>query len=89
MNDAQFTHFPRCMHTGVTIPECSCRHCCEAQLRRYAPWLLTKDEPRFETELPASPAELPATPRHSRAREHCLSEKLEDQFTFALLDGAC
>lgn len=30
----------RCAHTGLSIPECCCRHCCEAQLRRYAPWLL-------------------------------------------------
>jgi len=32
----------RCAHTGLSIPECCCRHCCEAQLRRYAPWLLRR-----------------------------------------------
>lgn len=30
----------RCEHTGLAIPECCCRHCCEAQLRRYAPGLM-------------------------------------------------
>ena len=37
---------PRCPHTGLSVPECCCRHCCEEQLRRYAPWLLR------ETQLP-------------------------------------
>jgi hypothetical protein len=32
----------RCTHTGLSIPECCCRHCCEAQLRRYAPELLRR-----------------------------------------------
>lgn len=32
----------RCKHTGLTIPECCCRRCCEALLRRYAPWLLRR-----------------------------------------------
>lgn len=30
----------RCPQTGVTIPECSCRHCHVEQLHRYAPELL-------------------------------------------------
>jgi hypothetical protein len=42
MNDGEPMRFPRCRYTGVTIPECSCRSCCEEQLRRNAPWLLTK-----------------------------------------------
>jgi hypothetical protein len=29
----------QCEQTGLSIPECCCRHCCEAQLRRYAPQL--------------------------------------------------
>jgi hypothetical protein len=27
----------QCPHTGLSIPECCCRRCCEALLRRYAP----------------------------------------------------
>jgi hypothetical protein len=34
---------PRCPYTGLTIPECCCRRCCEEQLRRYAPWLLRRE----------------------------------------------
>jgi hypothetical protein len=30
-----------CPHTGVSLPECCCRHCCLGLLRRYAPQLLT------------------------------------------------
>lgn len=26
-----------CPQSGVTIPECSCRRCCRALVRRYAP----------------------------------------------------
>ncbi len=29
----------RCSETGLTVPECSCRVCCRAQLRRFAPQL--------------------------------------------------
>lgn len=32
-----------CTTTGLTIPECSCRRCVEAQLKRHAPWLLDHD----------------------------------------------
>jgi hypothetical protein len=31
-----------CPQTGVTIPECSCRRCCRALVRRYAPALLDR-----------------------------------------------
>ena len=34
---------PRCPHTGLSVPECCCRACCEEQLRRYAPWLLRRE----------------------------------------------
>ncbi len=36
---------PRCPHTGLSVPECCCRACCEEQLRRYAPWLLREPAP--------------------------------------------
>lgn len=36
---------PRCSHTGLSVPECCCRACCEEQLRRYAPWLLREPQP--------------------------------------------
>jgi hypothetical protein len=29
-----------CPHTGVSLPECSCRECCRALVARYAPALL-------------------------------------------------
>jgi len=32
----------RCERTGLMIPECCCRHCCEDQVRRYAPWLFDR-----------------------------------------------
>lgn len=35
---------PRCPHTGLSVPECCCRACCEQQLRRYAPWLLREPQ---------------------------------------------
>ncbi len=28
---------PRCINTGVAIPECSCRQCARALIDRYAP----------------------------------------------------
>ncbi len=37
----------RCEQTGLSIPECCCRRCCEAQMHRYAPDLL-----RIARELP-------------------------------------
>jgi hypothetical protein len=29
-----------CSHTGISVPECSCRACIEAQLERHMPSLL-------------------------------------------------
>ena len=34
----------RCMHTGVSLPECSCLSCNREKLRRYAPWLVARAE---------------------------------------------
>lgn len=47
----------RCEQTGLSIPECCCRRCCEAQLRRYAPDLL-RPSPLSEAQRPGecSPA---------------------------------
>lgn len=42
-----------CAHTGLTIPECCCRYCCEAQLRRYAPELLRRASPRRIAQFPS------------------------------------
>jgi hypothetical protein len=33
-------HIHLCQCTGLSIPECSCRECCEGLLWRYAPALL-------------------------------------------------
>ena len=30
----------QCIHTGVTLPECSCLSCNREKLRRYAPQLI-------------------------------------------------
>jgi hypothetical protein len=30
-----------CSHTGISVPECSCRACLEAQLERHMPSLMT------------------------------------------------
>jgi hypothetical protein len=32
-----------CSHTGVSIPECSCRACVQAQIERHMPSLLAPD----------------------------------------------
>jgi hypothetical protein len=32
-----------CSHTGVSIPECSCRACVQAQIERHMPSLLGTD----------------------------------------------
>ena len=29
-----------CSHTGITVPECSCRACVQAQIERHMPSLL-------------------------------------------------
>jgi hypothetical protein len=29
-----------CSHTGITVPECSCQACLQAQIERHAPALL-------------------------------------------------
>ena len=34
---------PTCPHTGITIPECSCAACVEAQIRRHQPALLAME----------------------------------------------
>ena len=40
-----------CSHTGISVPECSCRACLEAQIERHMPSLLLAtqaDSPRVE-----------------------------------------
>jgi hypothetical protein len=32
-----------CSHTGLSVPECSCRACLQAQLERHMPSLLAPD----------------------------------------------
>jgi hypothetical protein len=34
-----------CSHTGVSVPECSCRACAQAQIERHMPSLLAPDHP--------------------------------------------
>jgi hypothetical protein len=35
----------RCPDTGLTIPECSCRHCIEGLVERFHPHLLDREPP--------------------------------------------
>ena len=35
----------RCIHTGVTLPECSCLSCNREKVRRYAPELIAGGRP--------------------------------------------
>ena len=40
-----------CSHTGISVPECSCRACLEAQLERHMPSLISavaSDAPTIE-----------------------------------------
>ena len=48
-----------CNHTGIAIPECSCRACLEAQIEQYMPSLLGG---AAVIELPQT-AEMPALSR--------------------------
>jgi hypothetical protein len=48
-----------CSHTGISVPECSCRACLEAQLERHMPSLLGG---AAVAELPQT-AEMPALQR--------------------------
>jgi hypothetical protein len=43
----------RCIHTGVTLPECSCLSCNREKVRRYAPELIAG---RQETPSPKRPS---------------------------------
>lgn len=53
-----------CSTTGITVPECSCRACMQAQIERHMPSLL---EPDAETTAPT--VEMAAVrARHSRFR---------------------
>jgi hypothetical protein len=45
----------RCMHTGVTLPECSCLSCNREKVRRYAPDLIAGVRPLKRMVHRASP----------------------------------
>jgi hypothetical protein len=40
----------RCIHTGVTLPECSCLSCNREKVRRHAPALIADKRPARELE---------------------------------------
>ncbi len=52
-----------CSHTGISVPECSCRACLQAQIERHMPSLL-------DVEVAATPptVEVPAISSLSRLR---------------------
>ncbi len=52
-----------CSTTGISVPECSCRACLQAQIERHQPSLLNADA------VNTSPTvEMPAVARFSRLR---------------------
>lgn len=59
-----------CEHTGVSVPECSCRECCRALVWRYAPALVDPGP----LDLPC-PIVIPAIQTvESYAKTHGISE---------------
>ena len=54
---------PDCRHTGLSVPECSCRSCLEAQLALHQPELLA----RSAQAAPAQEAAPALAPRDERA----------------------
>jgi hypothetical protein len=52
-----------CSHTGISVPECSCRACLKAQIERHQPSLLDADPATM-----APTIEMPAIARFSRLR---------------------
>ena len=52
-----------CSNTGITVPECSCRACTQAQIERHMPSLL-----EIAAEATAPTAEMPAVARLPRLR---------------------
>jgi hypothetical protein len=44
-----------CPHTGLTIPECSCRECCRVLVHRYAPKLLEARQTGLNLQAPIIP----------------------------------
>ena len=52
-----------CSNTGISVPECSCRACLQAQIERHQPSLLGA-----ESETTAPTAEMPAIGRLPRLR---------------------
>jgi hypothetical protein len=52
-----------CSHTGISVPECSCRACVQAQIERHSPSLLDAGSENI-----APTAEMPAVGRLPRLR---------------------
>jgi hypothetical protein len=50
----------KCPDTGITIPECSCPRCVEAQLMQVMPSLLRKDRKRPDERSGNDPGQLAA-----------------------------
>jgi hypothetical protein len=42
-----------CIHTGVSLPECSCLSCNREKVRRYAPGLIADSRDRGRSKAPA------------------------------------
>ncbi|MDP9228272.1 MAG: hypothetical protein M3M99_04370 [Actinomycetota bacterium] len=50
-----------CPHTGLSVPECSCHACLQAQLERYRPALLSPSiSPTLSAPIPIGAGTLPA-----------------------------
>ena len=50
---------PRCcLHTGLSLPECSCLSCNREKIRRYAPWLVARTPSARRPRSQRSPREV-------------------------------
>jgi hypothetical protein len=59
-----------CSHTGISVPECSCRACLQAQIERHMPSLLNADASTAPTVEMAAVSSLSRLRFGRRLRRH-------------------
>ncbi|MGH2956558.1 MAG: hypothetical protein ACRDL6_06145 [Solirubrobacterales bacterium] len=57
-----------CSHTGLSVPECSCRACLQAQIERHMPSLLAPDTVQGQIEAATRGRRMLARLRQARLR---------------------
>ena len=55
VREADLMSARRCIHTGVTLPECSCLSCNREKVRRYAPELIAGGRRRRRVVIDGAP----------------------------------